>query len=540
MVVLSVLMGWAASAGAQGIADRAVSPHTIFVGSAAEDYLRYLQTLGLASPNTLWSARPLTPEQVRRMAPADTGHPWSGTGELVATTRKVRGVVIEIAPARVLTWYSAAYPFGFNDGAVWVGRGLTASAEFGVALSAGPISATLAPTAFLAQNQPYPLMANGGTGDSTLNDPYFLGGVDNPQRFGRGAYGRFDLGQSTIRADLLGFTLGVSSANEWWGPMVDFPYILSNNAPGLPRFFAGSSRPWKVPFGRAHGRLIYGRAGPSPIGASTRAADARFVSGLIGVFQPNAFPGLEIGGARLLHAAWPDSGLSLFYFTHVLEGFLKKNIKKVFQPVTDEPNESADNQLASLFVRWSAPRSGFEMYAEFGREDHSWDSRDLIVEPDHSSTVGLGVRKAWISSVDAVDAIQLEGVSLLPNHLGRHRGEGSYYLHGNSAGGHTNVGQLMGAGIAASGAAGTSFHWSRVRPSGSAKVSMFRFVRIDEAPADVQYAVGYALTSRRSPRLTISGGVTAMYELNRHLARDVFNVQLRAGAEWRPQPGSGH
>ena len=50
--------------------------------------------------------------------------------------------------------------------------------------------------------------------------------------------------------------------------------------------------------------------------------------------------------------------------------------------------------MASLFFRWVMPASRFEFYGEWARGDHSWNVRDLLVEPEHSSGFIAGMQKA--------------------------------------------------------------------------------------------------------------------------------------------------
>ena len=47
----------------------------IFAGSQPENYLRYLQTMGLV-PLYPWSSRAFSPREVDRLIPRDTAHPW--------------------------------------------------------------------------------------------------------------------------------------------------------------------------------------------------------------------------------------------------------------------------------------------------------------------------------------------------------------------------------------------------------------------------------------------------------------------------------
>src|SRR2546428_13321324 len=53
----------------------------VFAGGELENYLRYLQTLGLVSPYP-WGLRAFSPPELDRMFPTDTAHPWAARYDL--------------------------------------------------------------------------------------------------------------------------------------------------------------------------------------------------------------------------------------------------------------------------------------------------------------------------------------------------------------------------------------------------------------------------------------------------------------------------
>ena len=120
---------------------------------------------------------------------------------------------------------------------------------------------------------------------------------------------------------------------------------------------------------KIHGRLVWGKLSQSDYTGITGSARRRFMSGIIGVISPKGVKGLELGAARFFHETWPVDGLSLSNFTKPFESILKAGLPD--DPNNPSPGQSPDNQLASVFVRWAFPQSGFEVYAEYGREDHS-------------------------------------------------------------------------------------------------------------------------------------------------------------------------
>src|SRR5205085_4211458 len=133
--------------------------------------------------------------------------------------------------------------------------------------------------------------------------------------------------------------------------------------------------PWNLWIGHLQTRLVYGKLSQTPYSSVGTGATHRFMSGLILTFQPGAISGLELGASRFFHSPWPDSGPSWSDFRIPIEGFFKSTL------ATAKSGDDNTNQLASIYARWVLPHSGFEFYGEFGREDHNWDFRDLVLEP---------------------------------------------------------------------------------------------------------------------------------------------------------------
>jgi len=376
-------------------------PRHVMVGSDDENYLRYLQDAGVAEEYP-WSLREFSQKELAILAVARGSHPWSGRG--VYKDYRPSIFSFEFLPLSVVFRYNTAFPYGSNDGAVWAGRGLTSAIDLGFAFRAGPLSVTFNPIAFRSENQSFQLQASGEAGTNPLADPLFPNAIDRPQRFGTGPYSRVDPGESTVRLDLFGLAAGISTANMGWGPMEIYPYIIGANAAGFPHAFVGTSTPLPIWIGKIHGRLYWGRldqsdfspvSGTSYYSSELESGTKRFMSGAVAIFQPRGVSGLELGAARFFHSVWPRSGIPRSYFTKPFQALLKNSLSGSGGFVGGTDAGVGDNQLASAFARWVFPGSGFELYGEYGREDHSANLRDFIQEPDHSRTYGVGFRKVF-------------------------------------------------------------------------------------------------------------------------------------------------
>jgi hypothetical protein len=501
------------------------SAQFIDVGSERERILRVLQLVGDVRPYP-WSIRAFSPHE------RDLLTPKSGRGEaFLPSESKTRGdgnFVAVILPSESQGAFNSTFPFGYNDGALWVGRGFTGSVSGGVAARVGPLSLQIEPLIFATQNQSAPLLVN-PTALSPFADGVHPLEIDQPQRFGSGAYSRFDWGQSAVRLDGGPVFAEFSTANQWWGPAVEEPLILGNNAPGFPHVALGTAHPVNIWIGSLHGRVMWGRLSQTRFSPDLENP-TRFASGAVGVFVPRGVPGLEIGAARFFHSSWPDSGIRHARFGLPFEGILKKQLTDPNNPL----GLDVDNQLASVFARWAFAPVGFEVYGEFAREDHNQDLRDFWLEPDHIAGYSLGAQRVWRLGDSTLAAGRFEILNTRISHLEQGRSQGPFYVHSAFlTQGHTQLGQVLGAPGALGGGAGIlAFDW--YKPAERWSLGWTRLIRATEIAGpvrrrDVLHALEFE-GRREFGRLTYSGTAGAVWDLNRNFAGDQFSLSLRAAA----------
>lgn len=516
----------AAPAGAQ---DVYYPSRWVLPGSDVESFMRFAQSLGLTA-SMPWSVRAFSTRDLKalRIRTVDLWTPHQMTRATTEGRRLVRGL---LAPVTVDAWYNTAYPYGMNDGAAWIGRGLSLQTSFGATLEIGPLELSLRPIAFWAENADFQMLRPSRDSLGPFVDPLMPTSVDRPQRFGTREYWQLDLGASGVRLDFAGISIGLTNQHQVWGPMTEFPLIMGRNAAGFLHVHAGTSQPLKLPFIFVHGRVIYASLEQSEFSPVRDGPSRRFGSGAVVAVQPTLIPGLEFGAARFFSLTWPHSGLNSRYFTHLFEGFLKPKGNAVFAPTPTDPTTSTDNQLASVFARWVFPASGVEVYGEYGREDHNASARDALLEPDHSAAIALGVRKAWKAG-GALFAGRAEIVNHQPSSLARHRGQGSWYVHGYARQGHTHRGQLLASPVAVGSGAGTFASMERFGSSGVTRLCGKRFVVRDLWSRDRKPEVQYGLCAEHQTKLNAKSnlllGADVVNHLNRNASRDGINLRLRA------------
>ncbi|MFL5482595.1 MAG: hypothetical protein ACJ8AK_10445 [Gemmatimonadaceae bacterium] len=502
-------------------------------GSDFEDYLRVLQVAGI-EPLQPWSIRAFSPRDIIRMVLADSAGPW-------ALRKNFHNERLFTGRTRFGSTINTSFPYGANDGPVWAGRGITLVASAGVGGVFGPLSFSISPTAFIASNAAFTLIPNGQSGTAAYANGSFPLNVDYPQRFGGKAYSRIDPDASSVRFDSRFISLGASTGNEWIGPATEYPFLLGTNAPGFPHVFVGTGEPLNLWLAQVEARVMWGKlyqSDFSPVSGSTRyissaeSGTIRLMASTQIVFLPRGIPGFELGFARFIHVPYRVGDPTGAFWRKPFKAFFLKN------EYAAGDTTGADNQLASVFFRWVFPHSGFELFGERGYEDQFYDLRDFIQDPDNEREYMLGFQKTLLRSNGVLDVLKAEVLNYQLPTLARVRVQGFVYVHGTLRQGHTNRGQLLGAGAGVGAAAASTISWTRYSPRGSSTFLLRRIVRDEPSPvfrvispsgSDVTISAG-AQRMRFGRHVDFGGTVELMEDYNHNFTKDVPNLNFQLTA----------
>jgi hypothetical protein len=397
---------------------------------AAGDLARVAELAGFGTPTARLATRattdhlvsacgPVLPALQPLLRPMDSTQPFS------------------ILPVSVTTVANSAYARNMNTGAIWGGRGLSLGVAAGAAFRWGPVSARIAPQFVWQQNDDFETAAAPFRALSPLIHVGHGTVIDLPQRFGEEAFWSVEGGQSFVRADVVGVGFGFSTENRRIGPTMRNPILMSYNAPGFPHVFLEMSRPRSIWIGDLDVQVFWGRLDESGYWDNDPANDRRLIGALMMTFMPRGVPGLSLGAARIHHTTWGPDGLGLDEYLAAI----------VDLPFSSQGGNAPGNGLAALMARWAFPASGFEVFAEWAREDYSWDFGHFKKEPDHSQAYALGFQQLLPS---AAGLFRLHGeLTYLGAAAPLRSGSGAvtWYTHSEVRQGHTHRGQLLGAPI---------------------------------------------------------------------------------------------
>jgi hypothetical protein len=340
-----------------------------------------------------------------------------------------------------------------------------------------------------------------------------------------------------------GFAAGVATGNAWWGPGQRQAILLSNQAPGFPRAFLGTGRPVDVGFGRVEFTWFWGALRESRFFDLVDSNDTKFVTGFGFDLEIDPVPGLYVGAARLFYLDWPTAGVDGSELFLAFQGVTKASQETPENPTGDDDRD----QMLSLFARWVLPASGFELYAEWARNDHSGTVRDLLLQPEHSQGYTVGLQQAWDLNGRSILRARAELTHLELSKTTLARPTPTYYAHYIVAGGYTHRGQVVGAAAGPGGNgqfagldwfAGWGGVGGFVRRDVHDNDTYYRLVRAGTIPNwpprnDVELMVG-ATARVFLGDFSLGGSVAAAREWNRYYEErnDQTNLHAELNVRW--------
>jgi hypothetical protein len=403
--------------------------------SPEEDYYDFLAVQGLAERPHL-NYRTLSDSVWKLDEGAET--PWSN-----ARLESRFGGLRIYGPSAFIS-YNTEAPYGQNDGALWQGRGFNIAVNSGLRFEKYGFELTLKPRLTFSQNLPFDIMPPSNKYQSDkykgkAADYGYYGGknIDLPQRFGEEPFFTFDWGDSDIRYTWKTLTIGFGTQAIWLGPSYLNAILHSNNAPPYPKIDLGiRKQSVSIPFlgwniGEIEARLWIGRLSESDYFDNNPSNDHSMFHGLSIAYSPSFLPGLILFADRTCRVPWGVDSL------------------KYIIPTGESKNVEEDDQRASFGADWTFPKVGFELYTEIGIDDFvPGGVLGLIRYPFHTWVYTIGVKKTVPVSPNhgVYGEILLEWTNMEVSQDYQFQWASSFYFHGGLNQGHTNQGQLMGAG----------------------------------------------------------------------------------------------
>ncbi|MEP4495919.1 MAG: hypothetical protein ABJ019_05250, partial [Ekhidna sp.] len=207
------------------------------------------------------------------------------------------------------------------------------------------------------------------------------------------------------------------------------------NASGLPHIDFGTHKPIKTKIGRFEGKIYYGVLESSSYFSLSENFGNRFWTGMSLGYNPSFLPELTLGFNRA-------------FYKNANE-FKPVDLLVLLGKFDDTDGDPAVNdefdQIGSVTMRWLFKEAGFEMYAEYGKND--FGGKFWGTAPEHARAYILGFSKYVDVKENNVLKLTYEHTSLDKPKNSIFRGYNSWYSHQIVRAGYTIDGQIIGGGI---------------------------------------------------------------------------------------------
>ena len=418
-----------------------------------EDTYRRQQLLGLDTSNSSYMVRPMFMSADKNFDLNNDGKFTLNSFRKLIYKDKNTALRVYALPVVWQNQENTHHPYGINDGSMVQARGYETQISAGIYAEIGPLTVQLRPEYVFAENKTFQKLSDAPNG-VYWNSPIarYYNWIDLPDRFGDSKYSKVSWGQSSIRLNAGPMSIGLSNENLWWGPGVKNSLLMSNNASGFKHLILNTVRPIKTYIGSFEGQIVSGRLDQSgvaePIGPEfvQKEKDWRYFSGFVLTYQPKWVPNLFIGMDRTYIVNHRDMGSSFGDYFPIFDSATKNSY--VLPDGTNAEEGAQRDQYIAFFARYVLPESKAEVYFEYGRNDHSYDQRDAIVEPEHSRAYIVGFRKLVpLRKADEFIQIGVEFTQMQEPTTRETRDTPPWYVHYQVKDGYTNRGQVLGAGI---------------------------------------------------------------------------------------------
>ena len=374
---------------------------------------------------------------------------------------------IKLLPIDYNIEYNSHHPYNRNNGSMIPNRGYQHIISGGIFVEVGPLSVQLKPEYLFSENKDFEGFGEGPNGHYPViwAKRYKLWNrIDMPERFGEKSISKTLIGQSSIRLNFKGLSLGISNENIWWGPSIRNSIMMSNHARGFKHITLNTTKPLKTNIGNFEFQFITGKlesSGYLPANSDLQYAgtniyipkinqraetdDWRYLQGYTTTYSPKWVSGLSLGFIRwaymygaLVEGGYPWLKGNPTWFP-VFSNLFRKNDNY-------EDYEAQTDQGAGLFLRWLWKDSKAEIYAEYHHNDSKLNIRDFFLDSDHSRAVTVGLQKIFKISDDSF-LFSWEWTQMEQTASRLIRDASSWYMHGWVYDGFTNEGEVLGAGI---------------------------------------------------------------------------------------------
>ena len=191
-----------------------------------------------------------------------------------------------------------------------------------------------------------------------------------------------------------GFGFGYSNANMWWGPGIHTSLNMTNNTTGFPHLMIGTLKEQRYKQFGFQLRYIFAEM-------DERNITEPYFTALLASMSWHSDPTITLGFSRTYLTGGRRTQEKISRWEAMTIPFESLFLSsKIIDP--EDPESSLDiwDQTLVGYLLLSFPEAKLKLFIEYGRNDHAWDTRDFVRQPDHTSASVIGFRKYGFFGAD--------------------------------------------------------------------------------------------------------------------------------------------
>ena len=289
-------------------------------------------------------------------------------------------------------FYNSNAPNLENTSIKWIGKGVSFFTSVNVAYNDEFIFASIEPYYFLSQNDGY-VEPQRLPKFSHLNDnrPH----LETP-------YTSFGIRETQLYLNFNGFGGGFSNANMWWGPGFHSSLMMTNNTTGFGHLMLGTINEKRIKNWGINGRYILSQFG-------NKSDSKPYYSGFIINTTYYSIPTITVGFARSFLSGGNNTNTDISLLDAALLPF---EIVKIEKSNNKDDLLNPVNQTYTGYIELRFPRSGTELFLEWGRNEGFKNFEDFFLTPDHSDAFTIGIRKYGLfNNINLFSAIEYTNIA---------------------------------------------------------------------------------------------------------------------------------
>ncbi len=280
-----------------------------------------------------------------------------------------------------------------NTSDKWIGKGMSFYQGFRLVYTNKFLSFSLEPYYFTSRNKDYsePWQEYYASQDIDLDQPWRelkFSKLNDNRPHGSKPYSKTGIREAQFYLHYNGLGIGYSNANMWWGSGYHSSLNMTNNTTGFPHLMIGTIQEQRIKDFGFNFRYIFADS------LKYNAAKP-FYTAITSTITYYSEPTITLGFSRSYLSGGHFAGEETITRKEAMLLPFEQLYLEDKQADPEDPLSAVDiwDQILVGYFTMTFSKIGLVVFIEYGRNDHAWDKKDFIRQPDHTAASIIGLRK---------------------------------------------------------------------------------------------------------------------------------------------------